>query len=59
MKYRIGKVQDPRPDDPTFPDWTSALSAAIDMSLQDVWVIAIWDTSGDIHALVYQSGVYT
>lgn len=59
MKYRIGKVQDPRPDDPTFDDWQAALSAAMDMSGQDTWVIAIWEENeGRIAALVYQGGVY-
>lgn len=58
--YRIGKVQDPREDDPTFADWHDALSAAIDMSMQDTWVIAVWDArDGSIWALCYQSGVYT
>jgi hypothetical protein len=58
MSYRIGKVQDPRDDDPTFNDWQAALSAAIDMSGQDTWVIAIWSFHGDILALCYQTGVY-
>lgn len=57
-RYRIGKVQDPRDDDPTYPDWQAALSAALDMSGQDTWVIAIWDMTGDIEALVYQGWAY-
>lgn len=58
MMYSIGKVQDPRPDDPTFADWQAALSAAITMSAADTWVIAIWAADGAIVALVYQTGVY-
>ena len=58
--YRIGKVQDPRPDDPTFADWQVALIAAIDMSAEDSWVIAIWRMpDGAIEALVYQGQVFT
>lgn len=59
MRFRIGKVQDPRKDDPTFDDWPAALSAAITMSGEDTWVIAIWTADGSIAALVYQAGVYT
>lgn len=58
MKYRIGKVNDPRDGDPWFANWQAALSAAIDMSGQDTWVIAIWANDGSIAALVYQNSVY-
>ncbi len=53
MRYKIGKVQDPREDDPEFATWEEALSAAYTMSYEDSWVIAIWTRSGAIEALVY------
>jgi hypothetical protein len=64
MKYRIGKVNDPRDDDPRIDGWDAALSAALDMSDGSAWdtfVVAIWedDGYGTIAALCYQSSVYT
>lgn len=63
-KYRIGKVQDPRPDDPTFDTFDAALAAALDLSRADTldsWVIAVWEADGygRIAALIYQGGAYT
>ena len=40
MRYKIGKVQDPRESDPEFATREEALSAAYTMSYEDSWVIA-------------------
>ncbi len=64
MTYRIGKVNDPREDDPRIDGLDAAIAAALDMSDADTldsFVIAVWedDGYGYIAALCYQSGVYT
>lgn len=59
MTYRVGCLQDPRADDMAFEDWQEALFAALTMSDQDTWVIAIWGEDGEILALVYEGWVYT
>lgn len=60
--YRIGKVNDPRPDDPTTTDWEAAMALAdkiADESKWDDFVVAIWEgDDGYIRALVYQGVVY-
>lgn len=62
MKYRVGKVNDPRPDDPTFDDWQAALAGAhalMDASDWDNYVVAIWEgDDGYIAALCYLGIVY-
>lgn len=62
MIYRIGKVNDPRPDDPTTTDWQEAMDVAdklADESKWDNFVVAIWEgDDGYICALVYQGTVY-
>jgi hypothetical protein len=64
MIYRIGKVNDPRDDDPRIEGLDAAIAAALDMSDESTWdsyVVAVWedDGYGRIAALCYQSGVYT
>jgi hypothetical protein len=44
-------------DDGELP-WETALSAAIDLSGRDYWVIAIWSVDGSIEALIYQGQVF-
>lgn len=64
MKYRIGKAQDPREDDPRIDGLDAAIAGALDMSDADTldsFVIAVWedDGYGRIAALCFQSGLYT
>ena len=59
MKFRIGRVNDPKPDDRLFETQSAAETVATLESYDDsVW--AVWEhESGEILALVYQQQVFT
>lgn len=54
MKYRIGQLNDPRPDDPYFDTELEAVEAACNFDRILVTTVGVWDSYGELLAIVHE-----
>jgi hypothetical protein len=58
MKYIVGKLNNPRPDDEEYELLAEAESQAMHNSIDDnVW--GVWDEDGDLLSIAYQRELFS